>query len=180
MNATTNLAGEAIRFTDLEPLICDADNMVDVLMDMCETHFSKSGEDDIIVTSTEAARLFFIACQAVTMSHKMKKAFYEARDNERAEGGLRIVGELGALFAAHVGALAAYDATPGENPKSPAVVRANALVTKTRQALFDHRPANMAEAARKGEFMASCRTFIEWDDFDQAQLIKALAPAGAK
>ncbi|OWK20761.1 hypothetical protein AJ88_26320 [Mesorhizobium amorphae CCBAU 01583] len=59
---------------------------------------------------------------------------------------------------------------------APAVARANALVTKTRQALFDHRPTNMAEAARKGEFMASCRTFIEWDDFDQVQLISALTP----
>lgn len=176
MNAITNPAGEKIRFTDLEPLICDADNMVDVLMDMCETHFCKSGDASIVVTSTEAARLFFIACQAEAMSHKLKKAFYEAWDNERGEGGLPIAGELGALIAAHVRALAAYDAEPSENPKSPAVVRANALVTKTRQALFDHRPTNMAEAVRKGEFMASCRTFIEWDDFDQVQLIKALTP----
>ncbi|MES0028018.1 hypothetical protein [Mesorhizobium sp. M0040] len=89
-----------------------------------------------------------------------------------------IAGQLGALIAAHVGALAAYDATPGDNPKSPGVARANALVTKTRQALFDHRPTNMAEAMRKGQFMASCRTFIEWDDFDQVQLIKAPTPGG--
>lgn len=85
-------------------------------------------------------------------------------------------GQLGTLITVHVKALAAYDAEPGDNPKSPAVARANALVTKTRQALFDHRPTNMAEAARKGEFMASCRTFIEWDDFDQVQLINALTP----
>ncbi|QKC83622.1 hypothetical protein [Mesorhizobium sp. NZP2077] len=84
------------------------------------------------------------------------------------------------MIAAHVGALAAYDAMPGDNPKSSAEARASALVTKTRQALFDHQPTNMAEAARKGEFMASSRTFIEWDDFDQVQLIKALTPAGAK
>ncbi|WP_179297914.1 hypothetical protein [Mesorhizobium carmichaelinearum] len=54
-----------VTFTGLESQICDAFNMVDVLMDMCETHFCKSGDDNIIVTSTEAARLFFIACQAL-------------------------------------------------------------------------------------------------------------------
>ncbi|MBB6410807.1 hypothetical protein [Mesorhizobium sangaii] len=39
-------------------------------------------------------------------------------------------------------------------------------------------PTNMAEAARKGEFMASCRTSIEWNDFDQVQFINALTPGG--
>ncbi|MBM2715333.1 hypothetical protein JQK88_29825 [Mesorhizobium caraganae] len=179
MNAAApliNPAGEKIRFTDLEPLICDAANMVDVLLENCETHFAKSDDASIIITATEANRVFFIASQAELLVGKVKKAYYEAWDNERGEGGLPIAGQLGTLIAAHVVALAAYDATPGDDPKSPAVARANALVTKTRQALFDHRPTNMAEAARKGEFMASCRTFIEWDDFDQVQLINALTP----
>lgn len=171
-------AKNKLTFTSLESKICDAFNMVDVLMDMCETHFCKSGDDNIIVTSTEAARLFFIACQAEAITHKLKKAYYEAWDNERGEGGAAGIGNLGALIAAHVAALADYDAFPDEDIKSAASRRASAAVTKTRQALFDHRPVNIAEAKRKGEFMASCRTFIEWDDFDQVHLINALTPVG--
>ncbi|PZV33360.1 hypothetical protein [Mesorhizobium kowhaii] len=181
MNTMTTAATtkEKMTFFNLEPLICDADNMLDVLVNMMEhmhlTDKLAEGSNHVL-TDGEANHLFFIACQAEAMTHKLKKAYYEVWDNERGEGGLPIAGQLGTLIAAHVEALRHYDATPGDNPKSPAVARANALVTKTRQALFDHRPTNMAEAARKGEFMASCRTFIEWDDFDQVQLISALTP----
>ncbi|QND60980.1 hypothetical protein [Mesorhizobium huakuii] len=107
-----------VTFTGLESQICVAFNMVDVLMDMRETHFCKSGDDNIIVTSTEAARLFFIACQAEAITHKLKKAYYEAWDNERGEGGAPGIGQLGALIAAHTAALADYDAMPDEDTTS--------------------------------------------------------------
>lgn len=165
-------------FPDLEPLVCDADNMVDVLLDMCETHFAKHGDANITISASEANRVFFIACQAGMLVDKMKKSYFEVWDNERGEGGAEGVLQLGALIAAHTAALADYDATPGEDTKSAAFRRASAAVTKTRQALFDHRPVNLSEATRKGEFMASCRTFIEWDDFDQVHLINALTPGG--
>lgn len=64
-------------FSDLEPLICDADNMVDVLLDMCETHFGKHGDANITISASEANRVFFIACQAEMLVGKMKKAYYD-------------------------------------------------------------------------------------------------------
>ncbi|QKD17142.1 hypothetical protein [Mesorhizobium sp. NZP2077] len=79
MSAATNPAGEKIQFTDLEPLICDADNMIDVLMDMCEIFSNRPDDNDkVIVTGSEAARLFFVAGQAESISHKLKKAYYQA------------------------------------------------------------------------------------------------------
>lgn len=73
---------EKMTFADLEPLICDADNMVDVLMDLLERHFGlvPDGEDgrNYILTEAEGNRLFFVASTAVTMSMKAKKAYYEA------------------------------------------------------------------------------------------------------
>jgi hypothetical protein len=82
---------------------------------------------------------------------------------------------LEALISAHLKALADYDANPGD--KGPEVKRLRTIVTETRLALLDHRPFNIAEVSRKSTFMASCRTFVEWDDFDQVKLIEALTPA---
>ncbi|TIN20172.1 MAG: hypothetical protein E5Y51_03760 [Mesorhizobium sp.] len=65
---------EALR--DLEPLICDADNMLDVLMSMLEDRFSSNGDDNLVLTSTERDRIFFTACVACDMSRKVRKAFY--------------------------------------------------------------------------------------------------------
>lgn len=49
--------------------------MVDVLLEMCETHFSKSGDANITISATEAKRVFFIASQAEAITHKLKKAY---------------------------------------------------------------------------------------------------------
>ncbi|RWI20338.1 hypothetical protein [Mesorhizobium sp.] len=59
-----NPAGEVIEFTDLESVICDADNMMDVLLDMCETHFCKSGEDNIVAQLAKACSIIGLrTCQ---------------------------------------------------------------------------------------------------------------------
>ncbi|RWQ41976.1 MAG: hypothetical protein EOS21_11490 [Mesorhizobium sp.] len=72
-------AGEKMTFADLEPLICDADNMVDVLMDLLERHFGLVPDGrNYVLTESEGSRLFFVASTAVTMSMKAKKAYYEA------------------------------------------------------------------------------------------------------
>lgn len=73
MSITTE---QALR--DLEPMICDADNMLDVLMSFLEDRFSARGADNLIITSIERDRIFFAACVACDMSQKVRKAFYAA------------------------------------------------------------------------------------------------------
>ncbi|MFK0688027.1 hypothetical protein ACFX5Q_07455 [Mesorhizobium sp. IMUNJ 23033] len=71
-------AKEKMTIGDLEPLICDADNMVDVLQDLLENAFGKVPEGNYILTETEGSRLLFVAGLAMQMSMKVKKAYYEA------------------------------------------------------------------------------------------------------
>jgi hypothetical protein len=63
---------------DLEPLICDADNMMDILMSLLEDQFAVRGDDNLVMTSTERDRIFFAACVACDMSQKVRKTFYAA------------------------------------------------------------------------------------------------------
>lgn len=82
--------------------------------------------------------------------------------------------DLQTLMAAHDAALAAYDAEQdGYDKEDDATGRA---VDAARDALLDHRPGSLAEVAAKVAYMASQRTFTEWDDFDQRRLIEALVP----
>lgn len=73
-------AKEKTTFSDLEPLICDADNMLDVLMDLLETCFAQAplGGGNYVVTDPEGTRLLFVAYEAVKMSMKVRKAYFEA------------------------------------------------------------------------------------------------------
>ncbi|CAH2407146.1 hypothetical protein [Mesorhizobium ventifaucium] len=75
---------ERMTFADLEPLICDSDNMVDVLLNLLEEHFSclppESG--NYVITEAEGSRLFFVASVAESMSHKAKDA-YSKRSKEK-------------------------------------------------------------------------------------------------
>jgi ribosomal protein S7 len=63
---------------DLEPLICDADNMLDVLMSLLEDRFTSSADENLVLTCTERNRIFFAACVACEMSQKVKKKYYAA------------------------------------------------------------------------------------------------------
>lgn len=66
-------------FFDLEPLICDADNMMDVLMDMIERHFAiRPDGGNHVLAEGEGDRLFYVASAAASMSMKARKAYYEA------------------------------------------------------------------------------------------------------
>ncbi len=69
-------AGKALR--DLEPLICDSDNMLDLLMSLLEERFNANGDGNLVLTCTERDRIFFAVCVACEMSQKVKKAFYAA------------------------------------------------------------------------------------------------------
>ncbi|TGR84250.1 hypothetical protein EN866_33440 [Mesorhizobium sp. M2D.F.Ca.ET.223.01.1.1] len=63
---------------DLEPMICDSDNMLDVLMSLLEDRFAANAEGNLVLTSRERDRIFFAACVASDMSQKVRKAFYAA------------------------------------------------------------------------------------------------------
>ncbi|TPK04591.1 hypothetical protein FJ872_27410 [Mesorhizobium sp. B2-5-9] len=74
-------AVEKTTFGDLEALICDADNMLDVLLDMMERDFATTGPVDI--DRGEADRLFFVVSQAALLSANMKRAYYKALDDQK-------------------------------------------------------------------------------------------------
>ncbi|TPM25684.1 hypothetical protein [Mesorhizobium sp. B2-3-4] len=80
------------------------------------------------------------------------------------------------LIAAHRSALAAWDAVPDAEWDSPEASRLGSLADVARDALFAHRPATLDEVGQKTAYMASCRAFTEWEDFDRAKLIEALSP----
>lgn len=69
-------AAEKTTFADLEPLICDADNMVDVLLNMMEV-FAEVPDGNFVLTQSEGERLFFVATIAEQMTRKAKAAYYE-------------------------------------------------------------------------------------------------------
>ncbi|TGP55781.1 hypothetical protein EN868_11705 [Mesorhizobium sp. M2D.F.Ca.ET.225.01.1.1] len=67
---------------DLEPLVCDSDDMIDVLADLLENAFrakSKEGRN-VVLTSGEANRLLYIGYKAAELSLKLRKVFYEKID----------------------------------------------------------------------------------------------------
>lgn len=78
------------------------------------------------------------------------------------------------LIAVHEKALAAFDARTDDYDKENDTT--GHAVDTARDALLDHRPATLAEVATKAAYMASKRTFTEWDNFDQRRLIDALTP----
>ncbi|PAQ05733.1 hypothetical protein [Mesorhizobium temperatum] len=74
---------EKMTFMDLEPLICDAYNMIDVLLNLLEQHFSCPPENgNYVIPETEGSRLFFVASVAESMSHKARKSYYEATEGK--------------------------------------------------------------------------------------------------
>ncbi|MHA6641323.1 hypothetical protein [Mesorhizobium sp. A623] len=83
--------------------------------------------------------------------------------------------DLSELMAAHTAALAAYDAL-GDAEWDARGVELDKIVGTTREAIFNHRPATIEEVGTKAVFMATTRTFFEWDDFDPIKLVQALTP----
>ncbi len=78
-----------IGFCDLEPLICDAADMVDAFNAIVHQHFDrKPAGGRFILTADEGHRLFFLAGMAVAMSEKVKEAYYAAWENEAAARGV--------------------------------------------------------------------------------------------
>jgi hypothetical protein len=83
MNAATENA-----LNDLEPLICEADDMVDVLMGLMEPEFAKARDDNLVLTSSEVGRIFFVLCQCLHYSRKVRRAYYAAWE-VKDEGGAK-------------------------------------------------------------------------------------------
>ncbi|TPM33754.1 hypothetical protein FJ955_03170 [Mesorhizobium sp. B2-2-2] len=65
-------------FRDLEPVICDADNMADVMYTLLETHFATPPDGTYVLVEAEGRRLLFLAGILAEMAGKITKAYYEA------------------------------------------------------------------------------------------------------
>ncbi|PAQ10520.1 hypothetical protein [Mesorhizobium temperatum] len=68
-------AKEKMTFGDLEPLICDADNMLDVLLNLMDSTGFTSTDQKISARDHEL--ILFAANVAVDMSTKLRNAYYE-------------------------------------------------------------------------------------------------------
>ncbi|MER9159074.1 hypothetical protein [Mesorhizobium sp. M0778] len=73
---TMAAAKEKMTFHDLEPLICDADNMMDVLVNMLDQTGLTSNDE--VLTDRDRELISFMVNVAVDMTHKVKEAYYEA------------------------------------------------------------------------------------------------------
>ncbi|RWD64275.1 MULTISPECIES: hypothetical protein [unclassified Mesorhizobium] len=69
---------------DLESLVCDSDDMIDVLADLLENAFrAKSTEGrNVVLTAGEANRLLYIGYKAAEFSLKLRKTFYSKIEAE--------------------------------------------------------------------------------------------------
>lgn len=77
----------SMNYGDLEPLICDADSMMDVLYSLITEEFGITpGKGHYVVHERVADRIFFIAGIAHSMSGKVRKAYYTASENRANEG----------------------------------------------------------------------------------------------
>jgi hypothetical protein len=81
------------------------------------------------------------------------------------------------LIAQHRVAFKAWCDTSDEDWDTPAALEAGDLMDAAHDALFNHRPATLQEAREKAAYMASCRSFLEWDSIEKIKLIEALTPA---
>jgi hypothetical protein len=71
-----NAAKEKMTIGDLEPLICDADNMLDVLVNLLDSAGFNSTDE--VITDRYRELISFAVNVAVDMSGKVRKAYYEA------------------------------------------------------------------------------------------------------
>lgn len=88
--------------------------------------------------------------------------------------------DLNTLIAQHRVAFKAWCDTSDEEWDTPAATAAGDLMDAAHNALFSHRPATLEEARDKAAYMASCRSFLEWDSIEKIKLIEALTPDEAK
>ncbi|MER9484733.1 hypothetical protein NKI50_01885 [Mesorhizobium sp. M0563] len=67
-------AKEKTTFHDLEPLICDADNMMDVLVNMLDQTGLTSNDE--VLTNRDRELISFMVNVAVDMTKKVRTAYY--------------------------------------------------------------------------------------------------------
>jgi hypothetical protein len=71
-----------LTIADLKPLICDADNMADVLLTLLERHFAVAPEANFVLVEGEGRRLLFIAGVLNQMLGAAKKGYLDAAFSE--------------------------------------------------------------------------------------------------
>jgi len=111
------------QFTDLEELVCDADNTADLLYSLIENRFSVGHKDNIVVTRDEASRIYFAACLLMNATSKVREGYYAAWDTcaPSAPKQEAIVGSpfdpsrlnMGGLFALHDALRTLFDVLSG-------------------------------------------------------------------
>lgn len=72
-------------YFDLEPIICDADNMVDVLFMLIDEVFSEraNANQQYVMHENTGSRIFYVAGLVQSMSAKVREAYYVAHENDR-------------------------------------------------------------------------------------------------
>jgi hypothetical protein len=86
MSSTLSAVEPDQTFFGLEPLICDAENMVNVLYGLIDEHFSRATPPGgYVIHDEDASRIFFIAGMANAMTMKLLKAYYVAHENDALE-----------------------------------------------------------------------------------------------
>jgi hypothetical protein len=74
-----------LSYLGLEPLICDAHSIVDVLLGLIDQHFSVKPDEQgrYVLSEQEGSRLFYLAGLAFSISKAAQDGFYVAYDNDQ-------------------------------------------------------------------------------------------------
>ncbi len=85
------------KFIDLEVLVCDAENMMEVLFSLIEERLSlRPPKDGYRFDAEEGSRIFFTASMALAMTRKARDAYYVAWSNQRPKSEKAKVSQKGA------------------------------------------------------------------------------------
>ncbi len=78
-----------LSYFGLEPLICDAHSIVDVLYGLIDQHFSVPADEHgrYVLSEQEGSRLFYLAGLAFSISKAAQDGFYVAHGNEQTAQG---------------------------------------------------------------------------------------------
>ena len=80
-----NTEKQAVEFRDLESLVCDSENMADVLMELIGNAFGETPPDGKchMITGHESNRLYFAAVMSLSMARKAKEGWYQVAEAKR-------------------------------------------------------------------------------------------------
>lgn len=151
------------RFFDLESLICDADDMLDVLTNTINEHFSKKPQKKgFVISPQDGNRLFFLASMVTAMSRKARQAYYVAWENEiTSKESQAVTGTLweliGAYFKARAAWEAVFDTDRDKGGKTPEWIE----MEKIQAEIIEHRCATLADISIKAAFLLNDESSID-------------------